>query len=106
MGESHPLTLPNLRSLSGWTSPIAFMITLPTFVRRLGKAQASFSCVSLDACPEILELSDGTFAIIGKDITAESHTRLPAGVGCGPDERVVVIPRSLLIQSKRDIPNA
>jgi hypothetical protein len=49
-------------------------------------------------------LESGDFAVIGIDITAQSQGRLPPTVGCGPDERVVWIPRSTLVRAKNDIP--
>ncbi|MEV0787281.1 hypothetical protein AB0I52_30820 [Streptomyces sp. NPDC050423] len=47
---------------------------------------------------------DGDIAVIGRDLTASLGTRLPYGVSIGLDERLVVIPRSMLIAAKRDIP--
>jgi hypothetical protein len=73
------------------------------FIRRLGTR--TLSCVSFDKCPEILELADGNFAIIGCDITKEAEALLPKGVGCGAQERIVSIPRNLLIRAKTDIPD-
>jgi len=61
---------------------------------------------SLRGCPDILALDTGDFAVIGIDITAESQGRLPPTVGCGPDERVVWIPRRTLVLAKADIPAA
>ena len=55
-------------------------------------------------CPDILELENGDFAIIGADITSAA-ARLPAGSNCGPDERIVVIPRRILVRAKSDIPD-
>lgn len=55
-------------------------------------------------CPDILALDDGDFAVIGGDITDAARGKLPPTVSCGPDERVVRIPRSTLIQAKPDIP--
>jgi hypothetical protein len=60
---------------------------------------------SLSGCPDILELSDGNFAIIGVDITNEAKAQMFPTAGCGPDERIVRIPRKLLIGAKRDIPD-
>jgi hypothetical protein len=59
---------------------------------------------SLNNCPDILALADGSFAVIGIDITTESRGILPDTVSCGPDERVVWIPRTTLTKAKRDIP--
>ena len=57
-------------------------------------------------CPDILELESGDFAIVGADITVEAAGKLPPGVSCGPDERIVRIPRRILVGAKRDIPDA
>ncbi len=75
------------------------------FIRRLGMdaAATSLRCASGQSCPDILELANGDFAIIGKDIT-EFAGQLPAGSGCGPDERLVCIPRALLVRARADIP--
>lgn len=55
-------------------------------------------------CPDIWELENGDFAVIGIDITADAKPKLPPTAGCGPDERIVRLPRNLLVNAKRDIP--
>ena len=77
------------------------------FSRRIGpdphaNGQQTSSC---SGCPDILELSDGDYAIIGVDITEAAQAHMFPTAGCGPDERVVRIPRHLLISAKRDIPD-
>ena len=75
------------------------------FLRRLGPSpQAINACTIALRCPDVFELESGDFAIIGKDITEESAMNLPADAGCGPDERIVLVPRKTLIGAKRDIP--
>jgi hypothetical protein len=59
---------------------------------------------SVQNCPDILALDDGSFAVIGIDITARSQGLLPPTVSCGPDERIIWIPRSILTRAKPDIP--
>ena len=59
---------------------------------------------SLCGCPDIFELTDGNFAIIGEDVTERERSQLPPTASCGPDERIVKIPRRTLILAKRDIP--
>lgn len=82
------------------------MNTKLVFLRRLGPdphangAQTS----ALRGCPDIFELDSGDFAIIGSDIT-ELAAHLPAGASCGPDERMIRIPRKTLVLAKSDIPN-
>lgn len=77
------------------------------FLRRLGPdphangAQTS----ALRGCPDILELESGDFAIIGSDITDQAANKLPPTASCGPDERIIRIPRKTLVLAKSDIPN-
>ena len=77
------------------------------FIRRLGieADTAILPCAGGRSCPDILELADGDFAIIGKDMT-EFAGHLPVGSGCGADERMVRIPRALLVRARTDIPSA
>ncbi len=60
---------------------------------------------SAQGCPDIFELETGEFAIIGKDITGIASQALPANASCGPDERIVVIPRRTLVLAKSEIPD-
>ena len=60
--------------------------------------------LSKSGCPDILELADGDFLAIGIDVTASAIGSLPPSVGCGPDERIVRIPRATLVLAKPDIP--
>ena len=78
-----------------------------TFKRRLGPDPHAGGRKSSGAsgCPDIFELGDGDFAIIGCDIT-EAQDALPPSAGCGSDERIVKVPRETLIGAKVDIPNA
>ena len=77
------------------------------FIRRLGPDPhangARTEC--LRGCPDIFEMEDGDFAIIGKDIT-EFAKKLPPSASCGPDERMVRVPRRILVGAKQDIPEA
>lgn len=59
---------------------------------------------SLDGCPDLFELADGNFAVIGIDIT-KTRDLLPPDAGCGSDERIVWIPRKTLVDAKPDIPD-
>lgn len=49
-------------------------------------------------------MDNGDFAVIGADIT-EHAKKLPATAGCSPNERMVRIPRKLLVQAKPHIPD-
>ena len=76
-------------------------------LRRLGPDPhaAGRKTAALQGCPDIFELETGDFAIVGRDVTPETVSQLPAGASCGPDERVVVIPRGTLVLAKKDIPD-
>ena len=74
------------------------------FKRSLGVDPNAVLCAGLKSCPQILELLNGDFAVIGTDITVDATPNLPANAGCAPSERVVQIPRSLLIRARNDIP--
>ena len=78
------------------------------FIRKLGPAANASNprCATGSSCPDILELEGGDFAVIGADITSEATRRLPAGTGCGPNERIVRIPRKTLVEARNDIPAA
>lgn len=73
------------------------------FRRRIGPSPRAGACYSTAACPDLFELGDGDFAIIGSDITHEAG-KLPPDAGCAPHERIIRIPRSLLVQARADIP--
>jgi hypothetical protein len=76
------------------------------FLRRLGPDPHANGAqtFALRGCPDIWELVGGDFAVIGTDITgAAGH--LPPSASCGPDERIVRIPRTTLVGAKPDIPD-
>jgi hypothetical protein len=75
------------------------------FVRRLGQ-NGRLQCSTGFNCPQILEMADGAFAVVGADITAEATPAMPSGPGVGPQERVVRIPRNVLIAARAEIPAA
>ncbi|MBB4898436.1 hypothetical protein FHS37_002494 [Streptomyces griseostramineus] len=59
-----------------------------------------------DTCPDIFELSDGSFAVIGTDATASLDAQLPSDAARADDERIVVISRETPVRAKGDIPDA
>lgn len=75
-------------------------------LRRLGPDAKVNRCTEGLYCPDLFELTDGTFAVIGTDITEEIRRHLPASAGCGPNERIVRLPRDLLVGVKSYIPDA
>lgn len=76
-----------------------------TFLRRIGKSPQELGVTTDDAdCPDMWELANGDIAVIGRDLTGSLGGALPPGVSIGADERLVVIPRAMLIAAKPDIP--
>ncbi len=75
------------------------------FIRRLGHKNEQLCSTGLN-CPQILELADGDFAAVGADISEEVIPAIPPGLGIGQNERVVRIPRHVLVAVRADIPAA
>lgn len=77
------------------------------FTRRLGKSAHELGETGeAQSCPELWELANGDVAIIGTNLTAAYAGRLPHGVKVDPGEDLVVIPRSMIVSAKADIPDA
>jgi hypothetical protein len=78
------------------------------FLKRLGPDPHlnGASTPALMNCPDIFELEGGDFAIIGINMTKEGKPNLPDSASCGPDERIVRIPRRILVGAKGDIPDS
>ena len=54
-------------------------------------------------CPDIWELEDGSFAIIGAK-ASHLKSKLPKTASCGHDEDIIIVPRETLVWAKNDIP--
>ncbi|MEU8231339.1 hypothetical protein AB0C12_17230 [Actinoplanes sp. NPDC048967] len=76
------------------------------FVRRLGKSPQERGSLNSVTCPDIFELSDGSFAVMGTDMTEVLEGALPPGAGRADYERIVVITRETLVAARGDIPSA
>lgn len=63
------------------------------------------SCSGGHGCPDVLEMESGDYAVIGTDITSQAIALLPSGSGCGPDERVVQVPRAVMTRAHQTIPS-
>ena len=72
--------------------------TLPEVIAQGGSGAA-------EGCPDVWELENGDFAIIGIRKTKELKRLLPETAGCGPDEEIVLVPRLILQNAKEDIPS-
>ena len=73
------------------------------FLKRLGQSNGSLCGHN---CPQVLEMSDGDFAVVGLDITEEAVGVMPPGPGVGPKEKVVKIPRRVIIAARAELPTA
>jgi hypothetical protein len=70
--------------------------------RRLGTAPSEREACSYGGdCPDVFELANGDFAIIGQDVSLELD--LPADAGRSEAERTVVLPRNVLLAALRDL---
>lgn len=75
-------------------------------VRRLGKTPRELgNTTGVSGSPDILELEDGSFAMIGPDITHELGRQPLSDARCADNERIIHMPRNTLIAAKRDIPD-
>ena len=75
------------------------------FIKRLGGNGANL-CEGGHRCPQILEMTDGAFAVVGMDITDEAIPAMPPGPGVGPKERIIRVPRQVFIAARAEIPAA
>ncbi|MGW2785650.1 hypothetical protein ACWC3X_31075 [Streptomyces populi] len=75
-------------------------------VRRIGTPPLKRGSTSGANCPDIFELSDGTFAVIGTDVTEKLDAELPSDASRADYERIVTVTRETLIHAKADIPDA
>ena len=54
-------------------------------------------------CPDIFETETGDFLIIGRDVTSILEPEIPADAIISKGERVVLIPRDLLVSAAENI---
>lgn len=74
-------------------------------IRRLGDTPAERGdTTNVSGSPDILELDDGSFAVIGVDITDELGRQPLPDAMCASDERIVRVTRKTLLAARRDIP--
>jgi hypothetical protein len=76
------------------------------FKRRIGPDPHTTGEMTSNAsgCPDIWELENGDFAVIGLRKTSSLLPLLPSTATCGADEEIVVISRRRLLQAKDEIP--
>lgn len=71
--------------------------------RRLGVAPSERAdyCSSSGNCPDVFELENGDYAIIGQDVSFDLD--LPADAGRSEAERIVVVPRPVMLAAAREL---
>jgi hypothetical protein len=78
--------------------------TTAEIVRRPGKSPLELDLTDVGpTCPDIWELSNGDFAVVGRDATAAYVGRLPKDLHIGEDERLVIIPRKTLLSASEKL---
>ncbi|GGT60479.1 hypothetical protein [Streptomyces coeruleorubidus] len=75
-------------------------------VRRIGIPPRERGSTSGANCPDLFELADGNFAVIGTEATAELESELPGDASRADYETIVIITRETLVRTKADIPDA
>ncbi|MCX5268629.1 MULTISPECIES: hypothetical protein [unclassified Streptomyces] len=75
-------------------------------IRRIGVPPCERGSTGGGNCPDIFELADGSFAVIGRDMTDTLDGELPSDASRADYERIVVITRETLVRAKSDIPDA
>ncbi|OIV35788.1 hypothetical protein BIV57_19770 [Mangrovactinospora gilvigrisea] len=60
--------------------------------------------MSNENCPDVFEMADGNFAVIGREATGPLRGHLPSDAKLGPNERIVVVDRQVLLQAAMDMP--
>jgi hypothetical protein len=77
------------------------------FTKRIGKSAHELGVTTgHTSCPDIWELDNGDFVVIGSNLTQAYAGRLPEGVSVDSHETLVVVPRGTLLSAKADIPDA
>jgi len=75
-------------------------------LRRMGLSPRARGSATEYTCPDLFELEDGNFAVIGTDRTDELRHHLPADAGVATYERIVIISRETLMEARKDLPTA
>jgi hypothetical protein len=84
-------------------SNISGALPAAPIARRVGLPPAARGSATNCTCPDIFELEDGNFAIIGTNRTQELSARLPADAGVASYESIVVITRDTLFAAAKDL---
>jgi hypothetical protein len=84
-------------------SPSAAALPPSLVLRRVGLPPAARGSATSCTCPDIFELADGNFAVVGTDRTGEMRDLLPSDAGVASYEKVVIITRETLLAAVNDL---
>lgn len=73
--------------------------------RRIGTTPQERGSLSNATCPDMFELDDGSYSVMGTDRTEELRDMLPDDVVLAPGARIVVVTRKTLVHAKKDVPD-
>jgi hypothetical protein len=59
-----------------------------------------------DGCPDVWQLDNGDYAVIGIHVDAQVEKPLPPTASCGPDETIVMVPKKIFEAAARDLSDA
>lgn len=79
---------------------------MPDIVRRIGSTPAQRGSQSGQNCPDIFELADGRYAVIGILLTPSETAalNLPDDASVAPYEGVVIVSRDTMLDARPDLP--
>ncbi|MFI1073433.1 hypothetical protein [Streptomyces puniciscabiei] len=75
-------------------------------MRRIGSTPAERGSVGANNCPDVLELDDGDFLVIGKShlLTAPEVERMnELGASIGEGESLVLVPRACILAAAKQL---
>ena len=78
--------------------PTAGALPASRIDRRVGPPP---KCSTNVTCPAIFQLADGNFALIGTDHTDTLGPQIPADAGVADYERIIVVPREVMLGATR-----
>nr|WP_221382372.1 hypothetical protein [Actinoplanes polyasparticus] len=84
-------------------SPVSQALLASPILRRVGLSPRARGSATEYTCPDLFELADGNFAVVGTDRTEELMNQLPPDAGVATYERIVVITRETLMAAWKDL---
>lgn len=85
------------------TLPAHGALPATSILRRVGLPPSERGSATNYTCPDVFELADGNFAVVGTNRTTELKGHLPADAGVAPYEDIVVITRETLLAAVKDL---